>query len=341
MLVDTVLAFDQKPPDPTIEEIEAAGYDGAWAAESSHDPLLALAVAAGSSTHLSLGTSILVAFGRSPMVTAIAANDVQILSRGRLMLGLGSQVKPHIEKRYSMPWSRPADRMREYILALRSIWTAWNEDSELEFRGEFYTHTLMTPFFRPDPHGYGMPKIFLAGVGDRMTEIAGEVADGFLVHPFTTERYLRQVTLPAIERGLERAGRSRDNVQISYAGLVVTGASDKEYELATSRVRSRIAFYGSTPAYRAVLEMHGWGDLHAELHALSTRGEWRTMKHLIDDDVLRAFSIVAPVKETAREVLRRYGDAVDRFTLGFATDLDPHARAEISKGLQAPTGVTP
>jgi probable F420-dependent oxidoreductase len=203
------------------------------------------------------------------MITATMANDVQLLSRGRLLLGLGSQIKPHIEKRYSMPWSHPAPRMREYVLAMHAIWNCWNEGAPLNFRGEFYRHTLMSPFFNPGPNPYGAPKVYLAAVGELMTEVAGEIADGLLVHPFTTERYLRDVTLPALERGLAKSGRALADFPVSFSGFIATGDSDEQLEDAMRRVRAQIAFYGSTPAYRAVLELHGWGALQSELNTLS------------------------------------------------------------------------
>ena len=211
------------------------------------------------------------------MITATMSNDVQVLSKGRLLLGLGSQIKPHIERRYSMPWSHPAARMREYIQALHAIWDCWQEGTKLDFKGDFYTFNLMTPFFNPGPNPYGKPKVFLAAVGELMTEVAGEVADGILVHGFTTEQYLREVTLPAIDRGLAKAGRDRSAFQLSYPGFVVTGDTDEQMEQATKAVKAQIAFYGSTPAYKGVLELHGWGDLHLELHPLSKQGEWVKM----------------------------------------------------------------
>src|SRR6202167_3307089 len=245
MLVDGGLAFRSDDPGGDARTLELEGYDGAWSAETGHDPLLIVAGAATTTTTLQLGTGIVVAFGRSPMITATMANDVQVLSEGRLLLGLGSQIKPHIEKRYSMPWSHPAARMREYILAMRAIWANWNEGEKLFFRGEFYRHTLMTPFFSPAPHEYGPPKIFLAAVGELMTEVAGEVADGLLVHPFTTERYLREVTLPALARGLAKAGRDRSTFQVAFSGMVVAGDSDEQRRTASREVRKQIAFYGS------------------------------------------------------------------------------------------------
>ena len=264
------------------------------------------------------------------MTPATMANDVQLLSKGRLLLGLGSQIKPHIEKRYSMPWSHPAARMREYILAMRAIWAAWQDGSKLEFRGEFYTFTLMTPFFSPGPNPFGPPKVFLAAVGPLMAEVAGEVADGLLVHGFTTERYLREVTLPALERGQAKAagadGRppgDRSGFQVSYPGLVVTANTDAERETAAAAVKAQIAFYGSTPAYRPVLELHGWGDLQPELNSLSKRGEWAAMADLISDEVLDTFAVVAPPEEVARRVRERFGDVVDRFSFYAPYKFDP------------------
>jgi len=245
------------------------------------------------------------------------AHDLQVLSKGRFMLGLGSQIKPHITKRYSMPWSHPAPRMRELILAIRAIWATWDTGVPLAFRGEFYTHTLMTPMFEPGANPYGDPAIFLAAVGQRMTEVAGEVADGLLVHAFTTERYLREVTVPALERGAAKVNKTRSDLQISYPGFVVTGRTEEELGQAADRVRSQIAFYASTPAYRPVLELHGWGDLQSELHALTRRGMWDSMGALIDDEVLETFAVVAPLEEVPAKVLERYGSVVDRF--GFYT----------------------
>jgi probable F420-dependent oxidoreductase len=334
MLIDGWLGFDAQSPGLRARELEVAGFDGAWAPEVGHDPLLILAGAAPATTQLELGTGIIVAFGRSPMITATMANDVQALSKGRLLLGLGSQIKPHIEKRYSMPWSHPAARMREYILAMRAIWANWNDGEKLFFRGEFYRHTLMTPFFSPAPHEYGPPAIFLAAVGELMTEVAGEVADGLLVHPFTTERYLREVTLPALDRGLARAGRARSTFQVSFSGMVVPGDSDKERHAASREVRKQIAFYGSTPAYRGVLELHGWADLQPKLNELSRSGEWDAMAELIDDDVLDAFSVVAPLDQVATRVTDRFAGAVDRFSLYQSETLDDERALQILRGLR-------
>jgi probable F420-dependent oxidoreductase len=335
MLVDGGLSFRSDDYGADARELELAGYDGAWSAETGHDPLLIVAGAAAVTSTLELGTGIVVAFARSPMITATMANDVQLLSRGRLLLGLGSQIKPHIEKRYSMPWSHPAPRMREYILAMRAIWSCWNEGSALNFRGEFYRHTLMSPFFNPGPNPFGAPKVYLAAVGELMTEVAGEVADGLLVHPFTTERYIREVTLPALERGLAKSGRELRGFPISFSGLVATGETGEALAAATKRIRGQIAFYGSTPAYRGVLELHGWGDLQSELNTLSKTGEWEKMGELIDDDVLNAFSVVASPDDVGAVVRQRLNDVISRFSIYAPYALSDTARREIVNGLRA------
>jgi probable F420-dependent oxidoreductase len=315
MKVDGGVGFHEEGIAEQARRSEALGYDGLWSAETSHDPFLILAQAASSTERVALGTGIAVAFARNPMNLAVVANDLQLLSKGRFMLGLGSQIKAHITKRYAMPWSRPAARMRELILAMRAIWEHWADPSvPLAFRGEFYTHTLMTPFFNPGPNPYGNPKVFLAGVGERMTEVAGEVADGLIAHGFTTERYLREVTVPSLLRGAERAGRRRQDLEISYPGFVVTGGTDEEVDKAAAAVKSQIAFYGSTPAYRGVLELHGWGDLQPELNARSRRGEWEAMGQLITDEMLETFAIVAPLEDVPRRVGERFGGVVDRFS---------------------------
>ncbi|MHB1988901.1 MAG: LLM class F420-dependent oxidoreductase [Acidimicrobiales bacterium] len=335
MLVDGAIGFDPEKIGEQAKQVESDGYDGAWAAETGHDPLLTLALAAGTTERLQLGTGITVAFGRSPMTTATMANDVQLLSKGRLLLGLGSQIKPHIERRYSMPWSHPAARMREYIQALHAIWDAWHGGTKLDFHGEFYTHSLMTPFFDPGANPYGKPKVFLAAVGTLMTEVAGEVADGLLVHGFTTEQYLREVTVPAIGRGLAKSGRERTAFQVSYPGFVVTGDTDEQMAGAAAAVKAQIAFYGSTPAYRGVLELHGWGDLQSELHPLSRQGEWAKMAALVDDEVLNAFAVVAPPHEVATRVRERFGDVVDRFSFYAPYHLAPARWAAVLAGFRA------
>ena len=296
------------------EATEAAGFDALWAAETNHDPFIACGLAAAATERIEIGTSIAVAFARTPMTLAVAGHDLQDLSDGRFVLGLGSQIRPHIEKRYSMPWSHPAPRMREFVLALHAIWDTWETGAPLDFDGEFYRHTLMTPMFTPRPHGKGAPRVFLAGVGPLMTEVAGEVADGFICHGFSTERYLREHTLPALERGAERAGRDPSDIEVVAPGFVATGLDDAAIESALSATRRQIAFYGSTPAYRPVLDLHGWGDAQAELHTMSKQGLWEEMGDLITDEMLHTFAVVGTPAEVGEELQRRYGDVASRVT---------------------------
>jgi probable F420-dependent oxidoreductase len=323
MKIDGGIGFDFDGMADAARQAEASGYDGVWTAETSHDPFLPIAVGAGATKTLEFGTGIAVAFARNPMNLAVVANDLQLLTKGRFMLGLGSQIKPHITKRFSMPWSHPAPRMRELMLAIRAIWATWETGEKLDFRGDYYTHTLMTPFFDPGKNPYGNPKMLLAAVGELMTEVAGEAGDGLLVHGFTTERYLREVSLPALERGAAKAGKSRKDLTVSYPGFVVTGKTEADVDAATKAVREQIAFYGSTPAYRPVLELHGWGDLQTELNTLSKRGEWVRMGELIDDEVLEAFAVVAPIDEVAAKVKARFDDVVDRYSFYAPYKMDP------------------
>jgi probable F420-dependent oxidoreductase len=300
------------------QELEELGYDGLITAETAHDPFFPLLLAAEHTKRIELVTSIAVAFARTPMILANIGHDLNHYSKGRFVLGLGSQIQPHITKRFSMPWSHPAPRMREFILAMRAIWASWYEGKKLDFRGEFYTHTLMTPFFTPTEKTYGRPLVLLAAVGPLMTEVAGEVADGMIVHAFTTGRYLREVTLPAIERGLAKAGRARADFQIAYPTFVVTGRDEKEYVASRTGVARQIAFYGSTPAYKPVLDLHGWGGLQPELNALSKQGRWEEMGNLIGDEMLEAFAVVAEPDQVVAAIKARLGGLVDRVTATFA-----------------------
>lgn len=292
--------------------LEEHGYDGGWTAETSHDPFLPVLLAAEHTSKLELGTNIAVAFARNPMIVANIGWDLQAYSQGRFILGLGTQIRPHIEKRFSMPWSHPARRMREFVAALRAIWSTWQDGTKLRFEGEFYTHKIMTPMFTPEPQPHPAPKVFIAAVGEAMTEMCGEVADGHLGHPMISKRYLDEVTLPALERGLARSGRDRGGFQVSCEVMVATGENDAELAAAIAATRKQIAFYGSTPAYRRVLELHGWGDLQDELHRLSLHGEWDAMGSLVDDDVLAAFAVVGPVDTVAAALRQRCAGVAQR-----------------------------
>lgn len=308
-----------------VAQARRAGLDGVWTTETSRDPFLPLLLAAERAPGMTVGTAVAVAFARSPMTLAVSANDLHAMSGGRFVLGLGSQVAAHITRRFSMPWSAPAARMREFVLALRAIWASWQTGERLHFTGEFYSHTLMPPLFRPAPNPHGTPPVLVAAVGPLMTRVAAEVADGLLVHSLTSERYLREVTLPQV---------SRSDFTISYPGLVATGADEQGFTAAVAKVREQIAFYAATPAYRAVLELHGWGDLHTELHRLSRRGDWQTMTGLVDDTVLGTFAVVGEPAAAGAEIARRFSDLVDRFTLYTPYPLDDETRAAVVSAIR-------
>lgn len=318
----------------SARELERMGYDGGMSWETSHDPFLPLVAAAEHTTRLELRTSIAVAFARSPMTLAATAYDLQAFSQGRFTLGLGSQIKAHVVRRFSMPWSHPAARMRELISAIRAIWATWNDGDPLDFRGEFYRHTLMTPFFNPGTNPHGNARIALAAVGELMTEVAGEVADGTILHGFTTERYIREVTLPALERGWSQVGRLREDFEICGLCFVATGTGDEEMDRARRSIREQVAFYGSTPAYRPVLEVHGWGDLQTELTALSKQGRWDEMGDLVTDEVLDTFAIVAEADGVPKALLSRYGDLLDRVSFYAPYRTDPGSWRGILAGFK-------
>lgn len=335
MLIDTSLHTDLSRAPDRAKAAEDAGYDAVWTAETSHDPFLPLAVAAPATESITLGTSIAVAFARNPMLLANTGWDLNAASNGRFVLGLGSQIKPHITKRFSMEWSKPAARMREMILATRAIWDSWETGDKLDFRGDFYTHTIMTPFFNPGPNPAGVPRVFLAGVGPMMTAVAGEVCDGFFAHPFTTPSFLAEVTIPAIDAGRAKSGRSADGFEVALPAFVVTGSTEEEMAASAKAVKGQISFYGSTPSYRPVLEHHGWGDLQTELNAMSKRGEWTEMGDLIDDDILNTFAVVAEPSGVAAELRLRFGTTVDRLSFNTMGSADPELFAPIIADLKA------
>ncbi len=322
----------------TATRLERRGYDCCWTAEINHDPFLPLVLAAEHTTTIELGTSIAVAFARNPMTVANVGWDLQAYSGGRLIVGLGSQIKPHIENRFSMPWSRPVQRMREFVLAMREIWSCWQDGTKLAFEGDFYTHKLMTPMFTPEPLEHGFPKVFVAAVGEAMTEMCGEVADGLLAHAFTTKRYFEEVTTPALLRGMERSGRKRGDFQLSCPLFVVTGNDEAEVAANAAGTRKQIAFYASTPAYRKVLELHGWGDLQTELHRLSHLGDWDEMGLLIDDEILETFAVVAPVHDVAEKIRNRCDGVIDRVLIGFPPSVDEATVTALVRELRAGPG---
>jgi probable F420-dependent oxidoreductase len=310
---------------------ETAGYDGFGVPETRHDAFVALALAARATQSISLHSAIAVAFARNPMSVAVLANDIQLLASGRFQLGLGSQVRPHIERRYSMPWSHPAARMEEFIAAIRAIWQAWEGGERLAFRGTYYHHTLMTDFFNPGQNPYGNPPILLAAVGERMTAVAGRIADGLLCHSFTTEAYLRECTLPAL-RG---ARGSLVGFDLSLPVFTVLGDSERARSEAEAGVRAQIAFYGSTPAYKPVLDLQGWGGLADQLNALSRQQAWTEMGALIGDDVLNAFAVTGTAGQVATEIQARFGDVITRVSLYTPYQADPEDVDAVFQALRA------
>jgi probable F420-dependent oxidoreductase len=328
MLVDTHIGALETCGDEAAAA-EAAGYAGVFTGEVSGDPFLPLALAASRTERIELGTSIAVALARSPMSLAYTAYDLQRFSRGRLSLGLGSQVKAHITRRFSMPWGQPAAQMREYVVALRAIWQSWSEGEPLAFEGTYYRHTLMTPMFTPPRHEFGTPPVLVAGVGEAMTRVAGEVADGFLCHAFSTERWVRERTLPALNTGFQRAGRSPDGFTVKAPIFLATG-TDAEIKQAVAEIRPHLAFYASTPAYRPVLALHGWEETGDRLTALARENKWSEMAALIDDEILNAFAIVAPPDEVRDRVAVRCNGAVDR--VSFVTSTPAAKLMEIVNG---------
>ncbi len=322
---------DARDARATFAELERIGYDGAFSFEAKLDPFLPLVLAAENTRRLRLGTAIAIAFARNPMNLANLAHGLQSISEGRFILGLGSQVKPHIEKRFSMTWTRPAARMRELVLAIKAIFDCWENGTRLDFRGEFYTHTIMIPAFDPGPNPFAPPPIFLGGFLPRMTAVAGEVADGFFVHPFNSRKSILEKTMPALETGLNRAQRRREQLEIIAATLVVTAADDDEqdFERVKLAARKQLAFYGSTPAYKPTLDCHGWDALHDDLNRLSKQGRWDDMTELIDDEVLETIAVVGERRSIAGKLRQRLDGIADGVSLTHNRAPDPTHWADI------------
>ena len=309
-------------------QLAEAGVDGVFTFEGPHDGFVPLTLAAPAA-RVDLYTNVAIALPRNPMQLAYLANDLQLLSGGRFMLGLGSQIKPQIEKRFGAAFDPPVARMRELVLALRAIFIAWATGERLRFEGEFYRHTLMTPMFNPGPNPGGPPPIWLGALGPKMTQMAAEVADGLLVMPFSTERFFTEHTLPNLQAGLDRSGRRRAELSVISQAIVCVGRNETEYAAATSGVKALLSFYGSTPSYRPVLDAHGWGDLHLELNALSKQGRWGEMIGLIDDEVLTTIAVCGTPDEVAAKLHARFAGVADRvaFYMPFAAPTDLVAEA--------------
>ena len=332
----TVPTEDLAAARTIYRELEDLGYDRAFSFEAKHDPFIPLAVAAEHTGHIALGTAIAIGFARTPMTLANAAWDLQMVTGGRFVLGLGSQIRQHVEERFSMPWSHPAERMRELVAGTRAILHAWQDGTPLDFEGRFYRHTRMIPAFDPGPNPHGVPPIFTAGVGPRMTEVAGEVADGFLVHPVNTRRSLLEVTVPAIARGAERAGRQATDVEVVCVTIVVTGRDEAEMVRSREAVRQQLAFYGTTPAYRPVFELAGYGDLLPELQVLARQDRWAEMAGLIDDALIEEVAVCGEPHEIAPQLRARLDGISRHVSLVNNRAPDPRHLAEVVADLHRP-----
>lgn len=336
-LAITVPTLDLRRSGTVLAELEAAGYDTGFTFESSHDPFFPLVLGAERTSTMRLGTAVAIGFARNPMVLANIGYDLQSLSEGRFVLGLGSQIKPHIEKRFSEPWSRPAARMKEMVEAIRAIWASWEGDGSLTFDGEFYRHTLMTPAFNPGPNPFGTPPIFVGGFGPKMISVAGQVADGLTIHPFNTRRTMEELVMPALDEGLEKAGRARGDVEVLWVVNVVTWTDAASREEAMLTIRGQFGFYGSTPAYAKVLELHGYGDLHPQLNRLSKEGRWLEMAELFPEELVHELAVVGPRDELADQIIERVAGFTDSVGLVNSRNPDPTHFADVVTHLRART----
>lgn len=318
MKFDTSLLVHDLEQMPALAKFaDAAGFDGIWTFETAHEPFLPLVLAAEHSHRLNMGTSIAVAFARSPAILAYLAWDLAKFSKGRFILGLGTQVRGHNERRFGVKWEKPVDKMREVILAVRAFWDSWHNRTRVDFRGEFFKLNLMTPFFSPAPHEYHRIPIFVAGVNRRMCQLAGELCEGFHAHPLHTARYLRERVLPNIEAGLSKAGRERPSIELSSSIFVIPIDDPQERDKYEREIREQIAFYASTPPYRPVFDLEGWGSVADELKALATRGRWNEMPQLITNEMLDRFALRGTWADLPEKVLKKYDRLLDRVSYYF------------------------
>jgi probable F420-dependent oxidoreductase len=333
--IDAEVAVDSPAEAAELaKKAEAYGFDCFWVNETKHDPFVQLALAAASTDRIGLGTSIALAFTRSPTTLAYTGWDLQSVSDGRFILGLGSQVKGHIERRFGMRWEAPAPKMKEVVLALRSVWGSWQSGTKLDFRGRFFNLDLMTPFFTPGPIEHPVIPVYIAGVNEGMCRVAGAVADGLHVHPLHTVRYLREVILPALAKGAAKASRKKGDVVVAASVFSAVGETRTEVREVKEAMRQQIAFYASTRSYRKVMELHGWGDVCDRLHALSAKGEWGRMPSEVTDDILSEFVVEGSWEDMGAVLRKRYGPLVDRVRLYLPFDGDEKWR-ELVRGFRA------
>ena len=335
MKIDASAASNMSNIGSHARQLERLGYDGLRVAELNHEPFMPLALAASQTSTIELVTSVAVAFARNPMSLAIQAHDLNAFSRGRFLMGIGSQVKPHITRRFSMPWHKAARQMREFIEAMNAIFDCWYEGKTLEYVGEYYQHTLMPKTFTPQNIEFGRPKVLLSATGPLMTKVAAELADGMIMHPFSSEKYMSEVSMPAIQEGLRRSGRTLDDFIIDYAPMIATGTTEEELNTSIAVVRDRIAFYGCTVAYKPVLDIHGWGELQDELIALNRQHKTKQMSDLITDDMVRTIAIVGEPLEVIESMRDRLAGVVGR--TGFSVDgFSDHQISELLEILRRP-----
>ena len=310
-----MLTHDLKTIPDYARKAEAMGYGCLWSSETQHDPYLPLAVAATVTSRIKLGTNIATVFSRSPMITAHIAWDLQKASGGRFTLGLGTQVKGHNERRFSVKWESPGPKMAEAVRAVRHIWDCWQNGTRLNFKGQFYTFDVMTPFFNPGPIEHPKIPVFIAAVNPYMCGVAGEFCEGMHVHPFNSPKYLREVVHPAVEAGLKKSGRARKDFTFATASFVVVGDTPAERAEQAQMVKQQIAFYGSTRTYQPVLEAHGWGALTPQLHRKSVEGDWKGMADLITDEMLDTYAVTATYDQLHAKIMERYKGLLDRTAL--------------------------
>jgi len=299
--------------------VEDTGFDGLWSAETSHDPFFPLVVAARETQRINLGTGVAIVFPRSPMVLANIGWDLQANSKGRFILGLGTQVKGHNERRFSVKWASPVKRLREVILSLRAIWDSWQNNSKLNFVGEFYQFTLMTPFFNPGPIEHPKVPIYISGLNPQITQLAGELCEGFYIHGFHSAKYINETVVPNLRKGLVKAGRKREDLSLITGTFIASGTTRGEVEKAKQSVKQQISFYASTRTYKGVLDAHGWGDACYRLNEKAAKGQWADMAAEITDDMLEELAVVGTYAEIAQKLAARYKGVLDRVVIGLGS----------------------
>ena len=335
MKIDGALLWENlKTVADRTRELQRIGYDGIYTFEGSHDGLLPLATAALASDQLELSAQVAIAFSRNPLQLAYQLNDIHLAAEGRFFVGLGTQVKANIERRFSMPWGKPVTRMRNFVGALHAIFRSWNEGTPLHFESEYYTHTKMQPFFAPSPNQFGRPKIALGGVGRPMTRLAGEIGDGFVVLPFHTPRFLETFTMPALREGLELAGRAREDFSVSAMCMIVTAQNERAYRAAFERTRFQVAFYGTTPNYKKCLDAEGWGELHPELHQLVRENRWMEIPTLISDEMVERIAVCGAPEAVADQLWARFKGVADRISIMTPYALDDESAAQVVSRLK-------